>query len=319
MTIQQDILAEIKQYETIIIHRHQRPDPDAFGSQLGLKAILSASFPDKKIYAVGKNVPGLAWIGEMDVIEDKVYRDALVIVTDTANSPRVDDLRYDTGRELIKIDHHPNDEPYGDWFWVEAGQSATSTMIYQFYEQLADELTLTKEAARLLYIGIAGDTGRFNYGLNTETMRVVGELLKMDVDYPTIHQRMDTISQNAAKLAGYVLQNVTVLDSGFAYFILTNEMIEAAELGEAGTAFVVPLPAKIDRVKAWAIFEQQDEGNYRVRLRSRSIVINTIAKQFEGGGHPLASGAWAQNERDVTRLIETVDAALQAAEAAKEN
>ncbi|MGO3576713.1 MAG: DHH family phosphoesterase [Leuconostoc falkenbergense] len=51
-SIEEQILEQIKRYETIIIHRHQRPDPDAFGSQLGLKAILQASFPEKKIYAV---------------------------------------------------------------------------------------------------------------------------------------------------------------------------------------------------------------------------------------------------------------------------
>ncbi|EEO4439932.1 bifunctional oligoribonuclease/PAP phosphatase NrnA, partial [Listeria monocytogenes] len=31
-----EILQQIKQYETIILHRHVRPDPDAYGSQMGL-------------------------------------------------------------------------------------------------------------------------------------------------------------------------------------------------------------------------------------------------------------------------------------------
>lgn len=46
--IEEQILEQIKRYDTIIIHRHQRPDPDAFGSQLGLKEILKASFPEKR-------------------------------------------------------------------------------------------------------------------------------------------------------------------------------------------------------------------------------------------------------------------------------
>lgn len=28
-----EILADIKRYDTIILHRHVRPDPDAYGSQ----------------------------------------------------------------------------------------------------------------------------------------------------------------------------------------------------------------------------------------------------------------------------------------------
>ena len=33
------ILEQIKKYNKIIIHRHQRPDPDAIGSQVGLAEI----------------------------------------------------------------------------------------------------------------------------------------------------------------------------------------------------------------------------------------------------------------------------------------
>lgn len=40
------IIDTINQFETIIIHRHVRPDPDAYGSQLGLKYILQHNFPE---------------------------------------------------------------------------------------------------------------------------------------------------------------------------------------------------------------------------------------------------------------------------------
>lgn len=76
--IEEQILEQIKRYDTIIIHRHQRPDPDAFGSQLGLKEILKASFPEKKIYAVGKEVQGLSWMNEDDNFMD-VYPMLLTI------------------------------------------------------------------------------------------------------------------------------------------------------------------------------------------------------------------------------------------------
>ncbi|MBZ5973492.1 bifunctional oligoribonuclease/PAP phosphatase NrnA [Leuconostoc gelidum subsp. gasicomitatum] len=314
-TIEEQILQQIKRYDTIIIHRHQRPDPDAFCSQLGLKAVLQASFPEKHIYAVGKEVPGLSWMNEddtfMDDIPDKTYKNALIIMVDTANSPRIDDQRWPNGLETIKIDHHPNDEPYGDWQWIKPGHSATSTMIYEFYETLKDQgLIMTDKAARLLYIGIVGDTGRFMYGMDKETFRVVSELFNYKFNYEAVHHNMETITENAAKLSGYVLQNLNILPSGFAFVVLTKALVKQFDLRESGTAFVVPLPSKIDKVKAWAIFEEQDEGNYRVRLRSRTIVINKIANQFEGGGHPMASGAWAQTGQDVERLIKMVDSAL---------
>jgi phosphoesterase RecJ-like protein len=184
-------------------------------------------------------------------------------------------------------------------------------MIYEFYELLKGQgLVMTQEAARLLYIGIVGDTGRFMYGMDSETFRVVSELFKYHFDYETVHHHMETISENAAKLSGYVLQNLTILPSGFAYIVMTKDLVKKFNLQESGTAFVVPLPSKIDCVKAWAIFEEQDEGNFRVRLRSKTIVINQIANQFDGGGHPMASGAWAQDKNDIARLVKIVDSAL---------
>ncbi|EUJ17735.1 phosphoesterase DHH subfamily 1 protein [Listeria aquatica FSL S10-1188] len=46
--MKKEILKAIQAYETVILHRHIRPDPDAYGSQMGLAAIIRASFPGKK-------------------------------------------------------------------------------------------------------------------------------------------------------------------------------------------------------------------------------------------------------------------------------
>ena len=40
------ILNEIKKYNRIIIHRHNKPDGDALGSQIGLKHIIKENFPE---------------------------------------------------------------------------------------------------------------------------------------------------------------------------------------------------------------------------------------------------------------------------------
>lgn len=303
MTAQTQIFAQIKAADTIIIHRHQRPDPDAVGSQMGLAEIIRNTYPTKKVYVVGKEVPSLSWMGAMDTIDDSVYDDALVIVTDTANEPRVDDRRYEYGKTLVKIDHHPNDEPYGDYSWVDTTVSSSSELIFSFYNEFKEELTLSNAGASYLYSGIVGDTGRFLYATGASTMWTVAELMKFNFDWTKINQKMDTISPEAAKVSGYVYEHMTLTDAGLNYIILTNEILDSFELGDYGTAFIVPLIGKVDAAQAWAVFEQQDEGFYRVRLRSREIPINGIAKRHGGGGHPLASGALAQTDAEANDIV----------------
>ncbi|MBJ7618213.1 DHH family phosphoesterase [Weissella confusa] len=311
MTAQTAILAQIKAADTIIIHRHQRPDPDAFGSQLGLAELIKTSFPNKHVHVVGKQVPSSAWMGEMEDIPDSLYDNALVIVTDTANEPRIDDRRFDYGKTLVKIDHHPNEDPYADFNWVEEGASSTSALIYAFYQEFEDELKLSDAGASYLYAGIVGDTGRFLYATKSETMQVVADLMKYDFDWFEINQRMDTISLEAARASAYVYSNMVMTESGFNYIILTNEVVESFDLGEFGTEFIVPLLGKINTAKAWAVFEQQDEGYFRVRLRSRNTVINEIAKRHGGGGHKFASGALAKDMDEINDIIREADQTLK--------
>ena len=73
---------------------------------------------------------------------------------------------------------------------------------------------------------------------------------------------------------------------------------------------IVGARGRIDCVESWAIFVEQPEGHYRVRLRSKSIVINEIAKRHDGGGHPLASGANSysldENDQILQEIKDTV-------------
>lgn len=307
MSVQADILATIKQYETIIIHRHLRPDPDAIGSQVGLAELLRQSFPEKKIYQVGGPVEGLEYLAEMQEIPDEIYQGALVIVTDTANSPRISDSRYNLGDSLIKIDHHPNDESYGDLVWVNTQASSCSEMIADFWLLFSEELQMTKESARLLYGGIVGDTGRFLYPATTShTMEIAAQLMTFGFDAAKLNRQIDQISREVARLSGYLYQNIEVDENGAARIILTKELMDEFGLKDADTAGIVPLPGVIEEVLAWAIFVQQPEGYYRVRLRSKGPIINQLAKEHGGGGHPLASGANAKNSTEIQEIYDEI-------------
>ena len=122
---------------------------------------MQKKFPDKQIYAVGTNEDSLKFIGLMDEIDNDMYKKATVVVCDTANAPRIDDQRYNTGTKLLKIDHHPATDQYGDINYVNTNASSTSEIIYEFISYFNDEHIIDEQVARVLYLGIVGDTDVF--------------------------------------------------------------------------------------------------------------------------------------------------------------
>ena len=307
MTVQQEIVDTIKKYDKIIIHRHLRPDPDALGSQVGLAELLRESFPEKEIRQVGETIEGLRFLAEMQEVEDAFYQGALVIVTDTANSPRISDQRYQLAEKLIKIDHHPNDDPYGDLVWVNTKASSCSEMIAEFALMFPESLKMNVKAARLLYAGIVGDTGRFLYPSTTSrTLEIASILRNYPFDASALNREIEQMPMKVAKLSGYLYQNIQVDENGAGRIILPQEILDKYGIDDSETASIVSLPGVIDEVLAWGIFVQQPSGHYRVRLRSKGPVINELAKRHHGGGHPLASGANAKDLAEVEEIYKEI-------------
>ncbi len=309
--IMNKIMLEIEQNETIVIHRHVRPDPDAIGSQLGLKYYLKKKYPNKRIYAVGKNESSLEFIGNMDIIQEEVYQDALVIVCDTANAPRIDDQRYQMASEVLKIDHHPATDQYGDINFVNTKASSTSEIIYDFITHFNDEHIIDEKVARVLYLGIVGDTGRFLFNNTTQhTMTVAGKLLSFSFDHNAELNKMSEKDTKLLPFQGYVLQNFELDNSGYCQVRITKHILEEFNIQPNEASQFVNTIADIRGLKIWMF--GVDEGNQiRCRLRSKgSIIINDVANDFGGGGHPNASGVSVYSWEEFEKLADALRAKL---------
>lgn len=302
----------IQTYDKIIIHRHVRPDPDALGSQGALKEIIQYSFPDKKVYAVGTDDPAYSFLAKMDKISDDTFKEALIIVCDTANTERIDDQRYTLGDKIIKIDHHPNVDPYGDIRWVDTTSSSTCELIYEwFLHAKSHGFRMTKNAARLLYAGIVGDTGRFLFPSTTaKTFTYATELIQYDFDRQALYDGLYRVGENIARLKGHILQNFTKNETGASFVKLTKDDLEYFGVTALETSQIVGTLGDIDGILAWAIFVEEEE-QIRVRLRSKGPVINKIAAKYNGGGHPLASGASIYKWEEVSYVKEDIEKACQ--------
>lgn len=319
----EELYESIQVYDKIIIHRHVRPDPDAVGSQLGLKNLIKSQFPDKKVLAAGSLTTGLGWLGEMDKLSLEDYQGALVIVVDTADQPRVDGKYFNQGDKLIKIDHHIEVDKYGDLQIVQVKASSTAELICQLSFALGERLPMTKEAGELFYAGIVADTGRFLHSNSTDvTFETVAQLKKIGIDNAEINNIINEMSLDELKFQSFIIDQLKIHEAGLASVLITLEDMKTYNITEEETNSITNLPGRIRGTLSWVVFIEQetDKESYRVRLRSKGPNINPVAVEFGGGGHARASGADAYDEasRDalINRLIETNRAYLKELEEA---
>lgn len=304
--MKKQIIETIELYEEIIILRHVRPDPDAYGSQMGLKELILTNYPEKKVYADGEHDVALTYLGIPDRITKEDYKNALVIITDTGNTERIDSSHYLEGAFILKIDHHPDVDQYGDLRWVDTTASSTSEMIVELFEYGRKQYNwqMPNAAARFLFAGIVGDTGRFMYPSTTvQTFQRASELLKFEFDRGALFDGMYEVDRKVLNLQGYIYQNFILDESGAAYIKIDKATLNKFNVSPSESSQLVSALGNVKGICAWTMFIEE-EHLIRVRLRSKGPVINTLAAEYGGGGHPLASGASVHSWEEADELIE---------------
>lgn len=283
---------QIKTFETIIITPHARPDGDCMGTAFGLKDIIQSTYPDKNVYVTGEEAEYVKFLGRVDEIEDEIFKEALVIAVDTANKDRVADQRFKTGKFIIKMDHHILVDSYGDIEYVDTTRAAATLIILDLFYLFKDEYKMSPMGAQALYTGTLTDTGRFKYSnVDGDTFRRVAMLYDVGLETEPIYKHLDTKSEAMVRFKGYVLLNYKKTEDGVAYIELTEELINEYNLSIEEASRLVNELSVFEDCPIWVLFAEYEEKIVRARIRSKGPAINTVANQFDGGGHAMASGA----------------------------
>jgi len=313
MDTKKAVLAKIKEYDRIVIIRHQRPDGDALGSTHGLAHILRLSFPEKTIIVSNEDKSDhLAFMGTEETDPETVdYEGALGIVLDTAGLNRVANPHHDKLAEIVKIDHHIDVTPYGNVSWVEHERSSVCEMVAAFLYTFRDVLKCDTRAASLLYTGMVTDSGRFKYmETSGETLRLAGYLLDFGVDKQNIYANLYLEDFEYFKFQSNVFEKMKITPNGVAYLYVNKSMQEYFNLTREQASNSVEFMNGIKGCLIWLAFIDNDDGTIRVRLRSRFIAIDKLANKYGGGGHANASGATIKDQADMYALIDDAERML---------
>ena len=303
-----ELLEKIKEFDTIIIHRHSNPDGDALGSQIGLKNIIKENFPAKTVYVVGDMTARFAFMegSEMDTIDDAVYENALAIVLDTSASSLISDERYKSAKATARMDHHIFCEKICDVEVTDTSYESCCGLITEF--AIKTGLRLNSLAAKSLFTGMVTDSGRFRYDSTTsQTFRLASRLLEEEFDTGEVYAGLYADDFQHVRLRAQFILKIQFTSENVGYIYTDKE--ELASYGVSTFTIsrgMVGTMGDLRGVDIWVNFTETDEG-VLAELRSSKYNINTVAVKYGGGGHLKASGATLKNREEAMAMLEDLN------------
>jgi len=316
----------IESHERFLLTSHIRPDCDALGSELGMAGVLETL--DKQVLIVNGQVtpPNLQFIDPdrkikalgVDIQAKDLDDIEVLMVLDTSAwaqlGPMADVVKATRARKVL-LDHHVDADELGAELFKNTKAEATGRLVVEAAEQL--RVALTPVIARPLFAAVATDTGWFRFGSTTgETMRVAGKLIDAGADpaaiYADLYER-DTLAR--LQLRGRILARTkNELDGRLAYTTVLKEDFAATGALPSDTEDVINLTLAIAGTEVAVIFVEQATGGFKLSFRSRTPAVscNELARQFGGGGHKAAAGAFINEpfEAAQSKVLDAVRKAM---------
>ncbi len=305
---------KIEEFDRIVIYRHNKPDYDALGTQLGLVEFLKDNYPKKEVHYVGDDHVSLTGrcFRSMEVLPREWFNEPfLAIFVDTSKFDRVglaDEFEsFKKAAYQIKIDHHPNVDPYGDLQIVDTSMAAAGELVADML--LLSEKKISKKSATELYKAIVGDSGRFLYdSVKTSTFETAKLLLEKGLNLSKIYAEMYNQKLSDLEITAYVMKNYRVTPHGVAYYVLDDAALQKFHLPPERGKDNVNVFAHFDGIHAWcSITEDKKKGEWRVSIRSAKDSIEEVAMRHNGGGHAQASGCKIKSFDEVKNLLNDLD------------
>ncbi len=298
-----DIKRKIEEYDSIVIYRHIRADYDALGSQLGLKYMILANYPEKKVYTAG-----LDWIENPEFLEkmenpsEEALKKSLAIVLDCSNNERIDGQEFVLGKERIKFDHHTNSTKLSDYDYVDEDATATCIILADFAREMG--LKLDKKSSSYLLAGTLTDTQRLTINNVTDKdFELVGFLLKNGAVMNEVYRAVFSNSQNEF-IARSNLAAKYKFSGNKAYAVFRNEDYEKYSIPMLKAKEMVDLVREVRGVEQWMLVYQANDGLFNCSLRSHNKPVAPLARKYGGGGHECAAGIPNLTEEKANEVIE---------------
>ncbi len=284
--------------QDILLFTHTHPDGDTVGSVLALKEYLKS---------LGKNIDiacfdplpeylvpfSSAKFIHPDSLELSKYK--LIIAADSVERGFEKILpQADSNQITAIIDHHPDISIKCDIAIVDSTYSSVCEIIYDFF--VFSGIEITREISTFLTLGIIADTGILQHSNTTShVLGIISELMKKGAPMTKIvNATFNSKKISTLKLWGRAFERARInQENGMITSVITKTDIAEFGATTEDIAQVATILNTVPGTKFSLVLSERDDGIIKGSLRSekyKGINVSTLAAQFGGGGHELASG-----------------------------
>lgn len=277
--------------DNVLVLTHKNPDGDAIGSGIAIANALRQK---------GKRCR-VAWSGELASFFSLITRDYrgddfaepdFVLAVDLANTKLLPDetKEYADTVDMV-IDHHATGVAFARETLLEPGASCCAEIIYKVISAMGCEIT--QQIANCIYVGLATDTGCFRYSNTTADNHILAaELVSLGVNIARFNEIIfGQKSRARVEIERRVLAGMEFTSGGRICIItITRSMLEETKCIESDIEGIATIPKAIEGVEAGITLREQENGNWKISLRTSDLDASEICSLFGGGGHLRAAG-----------------------------
>lgn len=287
----EEVAEKLEEADSVVITAHTNPDGDAIGSALAMMHAIEGMGKktlvviDDKLPRHLSCLPGFNAIVRPEKLQNKISTDILLVL-DT-ETDRIGEVEKYVAGEILNVDHHITNKGGKVATFVNAKRAATAEIIYELLKIM--QISLTKDIASCLYLGMATDTGFFKYANTTAfTMRAASDCIEAGVKPNEISEFTEQKSFETVKTMAEAMNTLELFAGGKAAGLFLNE--ELTKKAETTEGFIDQVRI-IEGVEIALLLKCNENGECRISMRSKGADVAKIAKTFGGGGHVRAAGA----------------------------
>ena len=281
------------QHDNFCILSHRRPDGDTIGSSAALCLGLRSLGKTAHVLFNEEVSSRFAWLHE-GLTKDAVEAGDTIVSTDVASPgmlPKA--FQHLLGKIDLRIDHHASATSFTEWELVDGDSASCAELVWDVLRDAG--VTMDKNIAEAVYVGVSTDTGCFRYSNTTaHTFSVAADCAKAGAGVYELNQELfETNTLGRLKMQAWIVAHMKMLRNGEMAIVAIPKAVEE-EIGvtEDDMDNISSFPRTVAGVCMAATLRETSDDGTKISVRAvPGYDATKVTEIFGGGGHKGAAGA----------------------------